>query len=280
MNEQLLVDGTIKLMEWVMMPLEHTPSPGSPQDIWDCCDSDGLLDPVKYNVFCRERAKYEGLEHEMFLDAMMSLLLSQCMAANEEKKETNNKVPRKRRKKGIVHYIDRVTKVMKAGIAQREANMQYQRNVVSVRQDMMITQSRYNAAMGQNCYWRGQLNSDQLQHPEQHKSNHAVSMYLKTLDEMNKRQEKLDRLEAILDAGYSVDPMYQSIVHDAIAKSSTLQNRMDGSLATTSQVPVSHVSVAKPVATTMEENDEDDELDIGFNNRSVDTPPQSEQDSA
>ncbi|KAG7345391.1 plant transposon protein [Nitzschia inconspicua] len=95
MNEQLLVDGTIKLMQWVTMPLEHTPSPGSPQDIWDCLDSDGLLDPVKYNVFCRERAKYEGLEHEMFLDAMMSLLLSQCMAANEEKKETTNKVPRK-----------------------------------------------------------------------------------------------------------------------------------------------------------------------------------------
>ncbi|KAG7363431.1 hypothetical protein IV203_026791 [Nitzschia inconspicua] len=97
MNEQLLVDGTIKLMQWVTMPLEHTPSPGSPQDIWDCLDSDGLLDPVKYNVFCRERAKYEGLEHEMFLDAMMSLLLSQCMAANEEKKETTNNV----------HYIDR-----------------------------------------------------------------------------------------------------------------------------------------------------------------------------
>ncbi|KAG7347508.1 DDE superfamily endonuclease [Nitzschia inconspicua] len=106
-NELLLVDGTIKLMQWLMIPLEHTPSAGSPEDIWECYGSDGLLDPVKYNFFLSERAEHEGLEHQMFLDAMMSLLLSQCMAANEDKKEPNNKVPRKRRKKGIVHYIDR-----------------------------------------------------------------------------------------------------------------------------------------------------------------------------
>ncbi|KAG7357169.1 hypothetical protein IV203_001857 [Nitzschia inconspicua] len=70
-----------------------------------------------------------------------------------------------------------MTKVMKAGIAQHAANMHYQRNVVSVRQEMILAQCRYNAAMEQNCFWRGQLNSVQLQHADQHTKNHAVCIH-------------------------------------------------------------------------------------------------------
>ncbi|KAG7348058.1 hypothetical protein IV203_016763 [Nitzschia inconspicua] len=178
---------------------------------------------------------------------------------NKEQEEGN-----KKRKVVPISHRDHVTELqinmMRAGIAQQVANMHYQRNVGAARQKIEIAQFMYKTAMDEYGFWRGQLDTDQLKHPELDREDHAVCMYLEAMEEMKERKAKLNCLMNNVQASYSIDPKYQGIIDDTLTQSFTMQHIMTASVATTSQVPVCHVTVSKPIATGEEDNDDDDEL--------------------
>lgn len=99
-------DYTSKFIQWLMMPQQHTSSDGSPKEYWDCLDSDGLIDSAKYSVFLSEQQQHEAKRSSKFQEAMTEMCLYQTMACDEEDDSNTNKAPKKRRKKGIVFYVD------------------------------------------------------------------------------------------------------------------------------------------------------------------------------